>query len=226
MRLYLKLLTLILTLGFAYTAHADDGGVTVTLSQRPHLPDDQYPTMMRMTLLGDAVLGSDGGQHTGAGGGIFVDFGHGWFSFEGGVQYLSTPVSVSMTNPNLGATGGQNPQNMVWAQYVGAALFAKYNYIESPGAVFSLKLGAMPAYLVNAGDLSASYYDQSTGGSTTMQPASDDVFGLAGFTATAPLTEKLAFVIDGTYYYGFSGVDANGTHSQGFLLGLGLRFPL
>jgi len=223
MKVRLKLLTWVLMLGFAASAQAYDSSISTTFSRRPHPRDDQYPSLMRVTLVGGGVMGSDGAQMSGTGGGLLLDVGRGWFSFEGGVQYINTPVTVFLTNPNLGSP---MTQNTVRAQYVGAALYAKYNYIESPGAVFSLKAGAMPAYLANAGDLSATYYDPATGGQTTMQPADDDVFGLAGFTGTAPLTESLSFVVDGTYYYGFAGVDANGTHSQGLLIGVGLRYSL
>lgn len=197
--------------------------MTTTLSRRPHQRDDQYRSLMRVSVLGGGVMGSDGARVSGGGGALLLDVGRGWFSFEGGIQYINTPVTVFLTNPNLGSP---MTQNTLRAEYVGAALYAKYNYIESPGAAFSLKLGAMPAYLVNANQLSATYTDPATGGVTTMQPAEDDIFGLAGFTGTAPLTDSLSFVLDGTYYYGFTGIDANGTRSQGVMLALGLRYSL
>lgn len=211
-----------LVLGLCAPAHAQDGELTTAI-RPPRIPDDQYSSFMRVTLVGAGVLGSNGGSSKGFGSGLFADFGRKRFSVEGGVQYINTPVTVQLTNPYGFTADGRTQLD---AQYLGPALFVKYNYFEGPMSVFSAKVGAMPAFLINAGETTASYTNDQYGGQTVMEPNDTDIFGMIGFTGTAPLNDTLAFVVDGTYYQGFEGIDANGTRSQGFLLGIGLRMAL
>ncbi len=198
-----------------------DGSVKTTVKPGKYR-DGEFASAFRLTVVGAGVLPGGEAQGKGFSGGIFADYGRRWLSFEAGVQYLNTPVGVKLTDPNTLSSIVPTTLN---AQYVGTPLFVKYNYIEQPMAVFSVKLGGMPAFLVSSVD-AGSYYDPATGGQTSLEIPQSDFFAMGGFTGTAPLSERLAFVVDGTYFYGVNAIDAQDNHNQGFVLGAGLRFAL
>jgi hypothetical protein len=184
--------------------------------------DGEFSSALRLTAIGAGIMPGGEGQGKGFSGGVFADYGRRWLSFEAGVQYLNTPVGVKLTDPN---TQTSLQSTNINAQYVGTPLYVRYNYIEQPMAIFSVKLGGMPAFLVSSEE-AGSYYDPSSGGQTILEIPQNDFFAMGGFTGTAPLTERLAFVVDGTYFYGVNAIDAQNNHNQGFVLGAGLRFAL
>jgi hypothetical protein len=153
-------------------------------------------------------------------GSVLADFGRGMFSLQTGVQFLDIPavVQISDSDPTLASH-----RKDITSAYVGVPIIAKYNYIEQPLAVFSLKLGVMPVTLINNQDPIV-YKDATQSNSVSL--STNDVIALAGFTGTAPIGDSSAFVLDGTYFRGTTAIDQNNSINQGVMFGLGFQFSL
>ena len=185
---------------------------------------NHYDSFMRVTILGGASLPDSSAEKPtpAPGGGVYVDFGTGMFTFEAGVQYLGIPgkVQISGTDPAAATTAVS-----ITSQFVGIPLVLKYNYIEQPQASFSLKVGAMPAMMINNQDMiTTTDATQTTSSGLTLNQM--EYLAIAGFTGTAPIADSTAFVIDGTYYYGLTKIDESGSRNQAAAFSVGLRFSL
>lgn len=152
-------------------------------------------------------------------GGVMAGMGQGAFSFEVGAAYLKLSPILELR----GEDGLDSFRYQLSTDYVGVPLWVKYNYIEKPLAVFFLKAGAIPMFLVGQGSKTAALNDASPAYELSL--ADSDVLGVLGFGGTAPLGERLAFVLDLNLFYGMNEVVA-GTRHQGALLNIGLSYDL
>jgi hypothetical protein len=201
--------------------------------QRYDYYSSHYPSFVRISVLGGAGAGEGGGNtksndssRVGYTGGVLADFGRSMFTVETGVLYLNSPVVVSFADPLAESSQISHAMKL---NYVGVPAIVKFNYIERPQASFSLKLGVMQAWLVGTEGapetLSSTALTESTI-ETKDLINNTDTMGIAGFTGSAPITDNLAFLIDGTYFHGFNEITSSGSHNRAFLLSVGLRFNL
>lgn len=201
--------------------------------QRYEYYSSHYPSFIRVSVLGGAGVGEGGGgskdndsSKVGYTGGVLADFGRSQFTVETGVLYLNSPVVVSFADP---ITESSQISHAMKLNYVGVPAIVKYNYIERPQASFSLKLGVMQAWLLGTEGAPETLSSMALAESTTETKDlinNTDTMGIAGFTGSAPLTDNLAFLVDGTYFHGFNEITSAGSHNRAFLLSIGLRFNL
>lgn len=224
-----SLLMLFVALMSSFQARAQNSSEITTTMEEYQYRQSHYPSFMRFSVLGGLGLGvsSEGGSsdeksRSGYSGSLFADFGRGLISFESGVQYFTLPTSLKVIDWS-GASADRDVS--VRMNYVALPAVLKFNYIEKPQAAFSIKAGILRAWLLSSQDeIATAMSDQ--GAATDELVSEDDTMIVAGFTGSAPLTENMAFLLDGTYLQGLTDLNEGGSRHKAILLSIGLRYSL
>jgi hypothetical protein len=213
-------------IGHAPRALAADITATAQTYDDPEL---HYTQNNRISILGGAgtianvskTTTTDGAtpQSTAADGGILFDFGRSKWGFQTGLMYLNVPAVITATAPD-----GTNETTTTNLGYLGLPLLLRYNYIEHPMAVFSVKGGVMPAYIVTP-ETTYGFGDPQDPNYAQVDIKTTDVMVLAGFTGTGPITPDVGFLIDATVFYGMIPIDGI-ARNEGVLLSAGFTFGL
>lgn len=236
-----KTLRLILIIGLALggtTVFADNGPSSLSYTERlPKGPIRKMPSIMSVTLLGQIGVNDNQDPGTEPGGnleeasahgdssmaaGLLFELGNGPFSIQAGFQSLSFPLTVT----TKGADDQQKSYNLKTSnQYWGLPVFLKYNYIESPRQIFSVKIGLIPTYLSGGSKV----IDTANSNGVQLTPVtvnSQDLMYAAGITGSAPMFMKASLVVDLTFLRSSSDAASDGSRNQTLLLGAGLLFFL